>query len=236
MDTSAMAIPFLERARRECPYVFEPGYQMDDASGLMRRERFIHFLQYGHSLLSAAVHNEGISTADIIGIEDSESMETEQGQNLCLQMCSRIYPGGLLYIMCPGSNAFGLLGIETIEVFVGNLLRFAEMIAVRCVIHLPVDGANFFERHPALQEAAQRLGFVKCLFPMSSFGCQTQSPTTLWGTDKFVIKGVKHVSARVMTMLLDWNLCMCPCTDGVRFSCLLMCQLVSGSPLCAIGE
>ncbi|CAE7586071.1 unnamed protein product [Symbiodinium sp. CCMP2592] len=235
MDTSAMAIPFLERARRECPYVFEPGYQMDDASGLMRRERFIHFLQYGHSLLSAAVHNEGISTADIIGIEDSESMETEQGQNLCLQMCSRIYPGGLLYIMCPGSNAFGLLGIETIEVFVGNLLRFAEMIAVRCVIHLPVDGANFFERHPALQDF---LDWVLIASPsvISEWSGFHSSPTTLWGTDKFVIKGVKHVSARVMTMLLDWNLCMCPCTDGVRFSCLLMCQLVSGSPLCAIGE
>ena len=103
-----MATSFLERAQRECPYVFQSGYSVDDASGLMRRERFIHCLQYGHSLLSAAVHNvpqsalvssvevrdrivmrqpatpqEGMSTADLIGIEDSESMETEQGQNLC---------------------------------------------------------------------------------------------------------------------------------------------------------
>ncbi|CAE7031342.1 unnamed protein product [Symbiodinium sp. CCMP2592] len=214
MDTTAMASPFLERVRRDVPYVFEPGYQMDEASGLMRRERFIHVLQYGHSLLSAAVHNENISTADLIGIEDAESMETEQGLS---------------------RHRYGSLAMKD-KVFVGNLMRFAEMIAVRTVIHLTVDDCKVFEQHPALQEAARRLGFAKCLFPMSSFGCRTQSLTTLWGTDKFIIKGVKHVAGRLMSMLLDCNLCMCPCYEGVRFSCLLMRQLVSGSLLCATGD
>ena len=43
------------------------------------------------------------------------------------------------------------------QVFVANLLRFAEMIAVRCVVHLKADETNFFERHPALQDLLDRV-------------------------------------------------------------------------------
>ncbi|CAE7453359.1 unnamed protein product, partial [Symbiodinium microadriaticum] len=117
----------------------------------MRRERFLYCFQYGHSLLSTALEREGVQSAFAEGIDDTESIETVRGQDLCLTMCSRILPGGLLYLML-SRHCYASQGVkEQVAGFLGNLVLLADMIAVRCVVHLPMQESRFFEMHPALE-------------------------------------------------------------------------------------
>lgn len=50
-----MDAAFVSRLKGLCPYIYEAGYEYDEPSGLMRRERFLYCFQYGHSLLSTAL-------------------------------------------------------------------------------------------------------------------------------------------------------------------------------------
>eukprot|EP00439_Symbiodinium_sp_Y106_P043313 s1222_g5.t1 len=200
MDTSTLPNGFLRRVKDSCPHVFDPKYFYDEPSGCMRRERFLYVFEYGHDLLSSAIDREGVQSAFMAGIEDSESIATTEGQDLCLAMCSRVFAGGLLYIMpyrhcCDGPDVK-----EKVADFLAHLVIFAELISVRCVVHLPVRESKYFESHPAFEEAARLARITKACFPMSSFGCRHQTVTTLWGTDKLVIKGAKHVSGRLLSM------------------------------------
>ena len=62
-ETTAMAVPmfsasFRARVEKDIPWVLEAGYDHDEPSGKMRRERFIYMLEFGHQLLARAIERD----------------------------------------------------------------------------------------------------------------------------------------------------------------------------------
>ncbi|CAE7741944.1 unnamed protein product [Symbiodinium sp. CCMP2456] len=164
MDFSAMSESLVARLRKLVPQAFEDGFCHD--SPLMWRERFLQFCQYGNSILASAMERvEGLQTSHIMGLDDSESMETERGFDNGHAGTSR-----RPFRHC----SLGQAVKEKVAAFLADLMLLCDAVAVRVVLHLPMQEARFFEGHPALQEADRRLKFTKCFFPMSTFGCCKQ--------------------------------------------------------------
>ncbi|CAE7660583.1 unnamed protein product, partial [Symbiodinium sp. KB8] len=113
---------------------------------------------------------EGVQSAFAEGIDDTESIETVRGQDLCLTMCSRILPGGLLYLML-SRHCYASQGVK-------------EQVAVtRLMVARSFGG-----------------GSPPPLCPMLLPDVSILEMTSLWGSDKFVIKAVRHVAGRLMHM------------------------------------
>ncbi|CAE7944075.1 unnamed protein product [Symbiodinium sp. KB8] len=164
MDFSLMSESLVARLRKLVPQAFEDGFCHD--SPLMWRERFLQFCQYGNSILASAMERvEGLQSAHIMGLDDSESMETERGFDDGHAGTSR-----RPFRHC----SLGPAVKEKVAAFLADLMLLCDAVAVRVVVHLPMQESRFFEGHPALKEADRLLKFTKCFFPMSTFGCCKQ--------------------------------------------------------------
>ncbi|CAE7608505.1 unnamed protein product [Symbiodinium microadriaticum] len=169
---------FQKRIERQAPWINEEGYLFE--SPKMRKEN-----------IAAAQLNE--TRAD-------ERLWTEQGQDLCpsladfevscLQMCSRIYPGGLFYCM-PFRSDSEQASMDMVAEFLCQLLRLCYTINVRVVLHLKYNCFCQLQQYQCFKDTSKRLSLWKGIFTMSSFGSPKQSPTVLWGTDKLIIESTK---------------------------------------------
>ncbi|CAE7708505.1 unnamed protein product [Symbiodinium sp. KB8] len=82
------------------------------------------------------------------------------------------------------------------------------MIKVRIVIQTTLEQGRILEADALLKECAERSQFAKACFPMVAFGSQKQIligigclfVTMLWGDDRLLVKGLKHVAGRLLAM------------------------------------
>ncbi|CAE7260060.1 PDRP1 [Symbiodinium sp. CCMP2592] len=136
-------------------------------------------------------------------ISCAQLSETNTGEGLCtqegLQMCTRIFPGGLFYCMPFRSREERGLMPE-LAGFLSDLLKLCYTIKVRFVLHLKYDRFCELQQYNCFKELARNLSFEISIFTMSSFGATKQllglqwTPTVLCGTDKLVINGLKHMA------------------------------------------
>ncbi|OLQ00711.1 hypothetical protein AK812_SmicGene16606 [Symbiodinium microadriaticum] len=174
---------FRARVEKDIPWVLEAGYDHDEPSGKMRRERFIYMLEFGHQLLARAIEREGVATGFIEGLDMGESLDTQAG----MQMVSRILPGGLLF-MAPFRGQTSTAGVK--EVFLSELMLLCHFIRVRVIFSMPLNIAACFEKQACLQEAAEGLKYVKASFVNAAFASSKQFRSSLANTRKKALVGM----------------------------------------------
>ncbi|CAE7218603.1 unnamed protein product [Symbiodinium sp. CCMP2592] len=69
-----------------------------------------------------------------------------------------------------------------------------SIIKVRLIIQTSIACGPVLENNKLMQETAENGRFVKACFPMTAFGSTKQTVVMLWGSDRLVIKGLKHLS------------------------------------------
>ncbi|CAE7216509.1 unnamed protein product [Symbiodinium necroappetens] len=82
------------------------------------------------------------------------------------------------------------------------------MIKVRIVIQTTLEQGRILEADALLKECAERSQFAKACFPMVAFGSQKQIligigclfVTMVWGDDRLLVKGLKHVAGRFRSL------------------------------------